>query len=157
TRHRIAVTEQHQHVAVVVADGEVEGAVAVDVAHGQPARRGAGVGGEGAHEPAAAVADKDLDAGPRQHGDVEPAVAVEIGGRGAAGRVPGVERESRDGFRTPPRPVPRSSEKRLASPASTTRSTVVSASKWPATTPALPSRARTTAVPSVACSPYAPT
>ena len=78
----LTVAQEHEHVAVAVADEQVGEAVAVDVGDGQAGRVGADIVGlcPGLVEPALAVAEVDGHAVGPEHGQVADAVAVEIPG-----------------------------------------------------------------------------
>ena len=71
----VAVAQQDQHVAVGIADQQVELAVASHVGDGQAVGfRGTGVGDRG-QEAALAVAQEDAQPGGGEHGQVDDAVA----------------------------------------------------------------------------------
>src|SRR5262249_33213705 len=93
----IAVAQQHSDVvAMVVCDGDVEAAVAVDIAHGHGTRSSPGVEVAGGLESTIPVAHEHADASSIigettlvRHNDVGDAVAVDIPHRYEQGQAPG--------------------------------------------------------------------
>ena len=101
----VAVAQQHQHVAVGVADQEVELAVAGEIGDGQPVGfRRHRVGGRRQEAPLA-VAEVDAHAGSGEHGQVVDAVAGEVAHADDLGGAAGIEwqRDWRNGRLPGPR------------------------------------------------------
>ena len=101
----VAVAQQHQDIAVGVADEQVELAVAVDVGDGQAVGFGRHRVGGRRQEAPLAVAEVDAHAVGGQDGQVVDAVAGEVGHADDLGRALGGDASTGLANRPPPRPA----------------------------------------------------